>query len=43
MKRIFYGMLATLFSTLVVVAGIIIKPMCFGFFYQPELPKSLRK
>ncbi|MEW6276816.1 MAG: cyclic lactone autoinducer peptide [Bacillota bacterium] len=43
MKRIYYGMLATLFSTLVVAAGIIIKPMCFGYFYQPEVPKSFRK
>ncbi|MEW6424180.1 MAG: cyclic lactone autoinducer peptide [Bacillota bacterium] len=43
MKRIYYGMLATLFSALVVAAGIIIKPMCAGYFYQPKVPKSLQK
>ncbi len=43
MKKIYYGMLTALFSTLVVAAGIIVKPMCWGWWYQPELPKSLRK
>lgn len=43
MKKIYHGILTVMFSTLVVVAGIIIKPMCWGIWYQPELPKSLRK
>jgi len=43
MKKIYYTMLTTLFSTLVVVAGIVIKPMCAGWFYQPKLPQSLRR
>jgi len=43
MKKIYYGMLTALFSTLVLAAEVIIRPQCVTFWYQPELPKSLRK
>lgn len=43
MKKIFSLVPAALFSVLVLAAAVIIKPMCVGLFYQPELPESLRR
>jgi cyclic lactone autoinducer peptide len=43
MKKLFSLMPAALCSILVLAAAVVVKPMCFGFLYQPELPESLRK
>ncbi|MEW6172456.1 MAG: cyclic lactone autoinducer peptide [Bacillota bacterium] len=44
-KRIFsLFLLPVVFNILVTVAHAGIKPACFGYpWYQPEVPKSLRK
>lgn len=43
MKRLFYCFLPALFSVLVVVAHVGVKPACTLMIYQPEVPKVLRK
>ena len=43
MKRLYYKILPILFSGLVVIACGSIKPACAVWFYQPEVPKALRK
>ena len=43
MKRLISTLLPALFSVLVAVALFGVKPMCGAFFYQPEVPASLKK
>lgn len=43
MKRLYYKLLPVLFSGLVVIASVSIKPACALWWYQPEVPKALRK
>lgn len=43
MKRLYYKLLPVLFSGLVVIACGSIKPACVWCWYQPEVPKALRK
>ncbi|MEW6574675.1 MAG: cyclic lactone autoinducer peptide [Bacillota bacterium] len=43
MKRFLYSLLPAAFSVLAVAAFIGVKPLCGGIFYQPEVPKALRK
>jgi cyclic lactone autoinducer peptide len=43
MKRLYYKLLPVLFSSLVVIACGSIKPACAVWWYQPEVPKTLRK
>lgn len=42
MRRIYISLLTSLFSVLMLAAVFSVKPMCMGFSYQPELPKTLR-
>ncbi|HCJ78593.1 MAG TPA: cyclic lactone autoinducer peptide [Desulfotomaculum sp.] len=43
MKHLYYKLLPVLFSSLVVIACGSIKPACWVWWYQPEVPKVLRK
>ncbi len=43
MKKISYFIFSSLFSVLVLLAAFSVKPTCAFFWYQPELPKTLRK
>ncbi|GEM_PF-983213 len=43
MKRLYYKFLPVLFSSLVVIACGSIKPACAIVWYQPGVPKALRK
>jgi len=43
MKKVSYFIFSSLFSVLVLAAVFSIKPACAIGWYQPELPKSLRK
>lgn len=43
MKRLIYRLLPAAFSLLAFVAAIGVKPTCMWMFYQPEVPRSLRK
>ncbi|PRR75079.1 cyclic lactone autoinducer peptide [Neomoorella humiferrea] len=43
MKRLLYRLLPFAFSVLAFAAAIGVKPTCNFFFYQPEVPRSLRK
>lgn len=42
--KLFYtSLLITLFTLLTTIAEASVKPACFAYTYQPELPKALRK
>ncbi|SMC00010.1 cyclic lactone autoinducer peptide [Thermanaeromonas toyohensis ToBE] len=43
MKRLVYRLLPTIFSFLALAAAVGVKPTCAFFWYQPEVPKALRK
>ncbi|RKO66123.1 cyclic lactone autoinducer peptide [Desulfofundulus salinus] len=43
MKRMYFSALTALFSVLLFVATVSIKPACFTWFYQPEIPRALKK
>jgi len=43
MKKMPYFIFSSLFSVLVLLAAFSVKPACHFIWYQPELPKSLRK
>ncbi|WP_307402299.1 cyclic lactone autoinducer peptide [Desulfofundulus luciae] len=43
MKRLYFGALSALFSVLLFVATVSIKPTCVSWFYQPEVPRALKK
>ncbi|WP_078060263.1 cyclic lactone autoinducer peptide [Desulfotomaculum copahuensis] len=43
MKRLYIGLLSTLFGSLLLVANLTVHPACAWFFYQPELPQTLKK
>lgn len=42
MKKLYLGLLGSLFSLLVFVAGTTVQPLCIGFVYQPKVPRALR-
>ena len=43
MRRLFYRLLPAIFSLLVLVASAGVKPACFLWYHQPEVPSALRK
>ncbi|MTI83864.1 MAG: cyclic lactone autoinducer peptide [Firmicutes bacterium] len=43
MKRITNKLFNAAVTVMLAAAVFIVTPTCFGFHYQPEVPKSLRK
>ena len=43
MKKLYLGLLGSIFSLLVFVASTTVQPLCVGLLYQPKLPGKFRK
>lgn len=43
MKRLLHRLLPVCFSLLAFVALIGVRPMCVGWYYQPEVPAALKR